>query len=385
MGSGNHIIPPGYIRFEPFWINKIRQRLSSPLNRVGYDIYIQKRIQDFLGILSPYQILAVSQKIYSLASNPRPEDARHKKNTVNKCYVPETNTGFSISYEIIEGAVYIKAIIPDQNGEGNHKEIPGVYHVKRNTTTNEWEETRLSGYEVKTPFAALNGQSNVLKDARDLMAEHVKYAYDKNLSEYTLFHNPSDGGVWDTYESSQDKQGKTTGVSKEFSKVLNSVQVKGAPVKWVAHSQGGVIFTEAVRHHVVQGGGSLNSNSVWFHAGANNKKKTGRYLPLAGVEVLGYNDHPFDFVPQIIGRHATNVSNIVGSVLHAGYVFMGAAERSPHTLPYQGMGNYVEQMPGPYQATYNGAKALENKIDKGYEYVQNIPSRLKVAFKLFKK
>lgn len=383
MGSKNQIVPPGFVRFEPFLHHRLLQRFRAPLH-TGYDIYIWKQAQDFLSILSPYQLLEVSRKIYSLAANPRPEDARHKKNTVDKLYVLDTKTSFSVEYEIMNGAVYVKSIIPDLKAKGEHKEIPGVYHVKKNPVIGRWDAVRLTGYEVKTKYAAVNGQSNVLDHAKGLMASHVSYAYDKELTEYTLFHNPSDGGIWDTYESSQDKKGKTTGVTKEFYKVLAGVQAGGTPVGWVAHSQGGVIFTEAVRYHWEQGSGSLDKNSVWFHAGANSQKKTDRYLPAAGIKVHGYNDHPFDLVPQLIGGHATSVSNVVGSVLHAGYVFMGAPERSPHTLPYQGMDNYVEQMPSAYQTVYRGAKAVEDTAAGAFQYVQNIPSRVKVMFKLNK-
>lgn len=173
--------------------------------------------------------------------------------------------------------------------------------------------------------------------------------------------------------------------------------VSGAnPVSWVAHSQGGIIFTEAVRYHLENGGGSLDKHSVTFNVGANNKEKTQRYLPAAGIKVPNYNDHPFDLVPQIIGRHATGISNIIGSALHSGYVLFGSPARSPHTLPYQGMDNYVQQMPTAYQTAYKGANAVGNGINEAvqktqdtanaaYKYVENVPSHIKVMYKLFKK
>jgi len=384
MASTHQILPPGFVRFEPYWHHQVKQALTSAFWRKGYDIYIWKQAQDFLTILSPFQLMAVSKKIYSLASSPRPDDARHKKNAVDKYYIPELDTGFSIEYEIVNGAVYVKSIIPDPDSRGKHKEIPGVYHVKRDEF-NLWEVKRTPTYQVNTKYAAVNGQSNVLERAKDLMAEHVSYAYDKGLTEYTLFHNPSDGGVWDTYESSQDKKGNTTGVSKEFAKVLKNVQTVGTPVGWVAHSQGGVIFTEAVRYHFQQEGSSLDKNSVWFHAGANSWDKTTQYLPKAGVTVHGYNDHPFDFVPQLVGGHAISMSNVVGSVLHAGYVVFGNSERSPHTLPFEGMDNYVDKMPTAYRNVYNGAKAAEGAAESAFQYIDNIPSRIKACFKLIKK
>ncbi len=86
-----------------------------------------------------------------------------------------------------------------------------------------------------------------LERAKDLMASHIQFAYKKDLQEFTLFHDPSDGGILDTYESSLDKKGKTTSVTKEFSDVLNNLQFARNDVRWVGYSQGGIIFTKAFR------------------------------------------------------------------------------------------------------------------------------------------
>jgi len=350
MGTATRPIPSGFVVFEASWVNKIRQ----PFNRSGYEVLISKSAEAFLHTLSPYQKIAISQKLYSFAGNPRPEhEARHKKNTTDKYYIPERNTGFSISYEIIDGRVFVTTIVPDINAAGIHKELPGCYHVKF-TDRDKWvlkrnERTKF----VKTKYAAVNGQSNDLERAKDLMATHIQFAYKKDLQEFTLFHNPSDGGIWDTYESSLDKKGNTTGVTKEFFAVLNNVQLAENAVSWVAHSQGGIIFTEAVRYHIENGGGSLDKNDVAFHAGANDLKKTKNYLPMVGIKIHNFNDHPFDLVPQLLGKHHNGkISNIIGAVLHVGYVMNGTPKRSPHTLPYDGMDNYVSQMPSWYKTIY---------------------------------
>lgn len=349
VNQGAHAIPPGYVKFNPNLLN----RLSSPFQSRGYEVLVSASANDFLGILSPFQKVALSQKLYSLAGNPRPDtEIRHKKHTVDKYYIAERKTGFSISYEIIDGRVFVHSVTPDPSAFGEHKEVPACYLVKNGGPAG-WVITETDTKQVSTKYAAVNGQSNVLARAKDLMAAHLQFTYDSNLTEYTLFHNPSDGGMWDTYESSLDKRGHTTGVTKEFSKILKSVQDKGRDVSWVAHSQGGIIFTEAVRFHLENAGKGLDKNSVTFNAGANNKKITDKVLGQARVTIHAYNDHPFDLVPQLVGSRAgANVSNIVGSVLHAGYVLKGSAQRSPHTLPYQGMDNYVEQMPGWYKVMY---------------------------------
>lgn len=357
MPASSKPIPPGFVVFEANWLNKVRNPIQSIFPCRGYEVLISNSADTFLKTLSPYQKITLSQKLYSFAGNPRAEsEIRHKKNTTDKYYVPEKNTGFSISYEIIDGRIFVTTIVPDINASGIHKEVPGCYHVRMALIDNQEEwviDRQKRNMEVSTDFAAVNGQSNDLNRAVGLMAVHVKHAYGKNLQEYTLFHNPSDGGMWDTYESSLDKKGETTGVTKTFSGVLNNIQSQEKKVNWIAHSQGGVIFTEAVRYHVQNMGGSLDKNGVTFHAGANDLEKTKSYLPLAGIKVLGYNDHPFDLVPQLVGKHHNGkISNIVGAVLHAGYVLNGTAEKSPHTLPYDGMDNYVDQMPRWYKVMY---------------------------------
>lgn len=363
---------------------RAKHRVSAPFQRVGYDVYIATASASVLDIVSPYQHMVLTQKLHSLAALPRSEEANHKKNTTDKYYVTEPKTGFSIAYEIVNGAVYVTNIVPDPEAEGVRREVPTVYLVKRGPD-GDWTESKVSAMTVSTPFAAVNGQSNVLERAKELMAAHISKAFDSKLSEYTLFHNPSDGGMWDTYESSKDKRGFTTGVSKQFSRVLANVQSGDTPVKWIAHSQGGVIFAEAVRYHLAQGGGPLSNNAVMFHAGANHKQKTERYLGIAQVPILGYNDHPFDFVPQIIGGHADSVSDVVGSVLHSGWVFAGSPERSPHTLPYQGMDHYAEQMPGAYQKARSAGQSVKAGAAAVENYLSQLPSRVKVKYKLFKK
>src|SRR5690606_41259880 len=61
----------------------------------------------------------------------------------------------------------------------------------------------------------------------------------------------------DTWESLRDKLGFTTGVTRQFAKVLMDTQAQDNPTQWVVHSQGGVIFAEAVRY-------LLNGSSSWM-------------------------------------------------------------------------------------------------------------------------
>jgi len=335
-----------FMPFKPSWLNKLR----SPLQSAGYYVLLSRSAQAFLDRLSPYQKMALSQKLYSLSGNPRSDKARHMKNTTDKYYIPEENTGFSITYEVLSGKVFVTSIVPDLTAWGKHKEVPALYHVKR-SPAGIWDVERLGNFHVKTQYAAVNGQSNPLREATNLMQAHIRHAYGRNIKEYTLFHNPSDGMAWDSYESTLDKRGKTTGVTKEFSKTLKNVQDGDQQVNWVAHSQGGIIFTQAVKYHLDNGGSSLSNNSVKFNAGANSQRATVSILSRADITIHGFNNHPYDLVPKL-GGNDLSANRIIGSILHAGYVLWGSDKRSPHTLPYDGMPNYQKNMPGIYRALY---------------------------------
>ena len=335
-----------FMPFKPSWLNKLR----SPLQSAGYYVLLSRSAQAFLDRLSPYQKMALSQKLYSLAGNPRSDKARHMKNTTDKYYIPEENTGFSITYEVLSGKVYVTGIVPDLSAMGIHKEVPALYHVKQ-SPAGVWTAEKLKNSNIKTRHAAVNGQSNPLREATTIMQAHVRHAYGRNINEFTLFHNPSDGMLWDTYESLQDKIGLTTGVTMQFTNTLRKVQEGNQQVSWVAHSQGGIIFTQAVKHHLDNGGASLGKNSVQFNAGANNRHITARILARADIMIRGFNNNPYDLVPKF-GANDLTPSKVVGSILHIGYLFWGTPARSPHTLPYDGKLNYQKNMPGIYRALY---------------------------------
>jgi hypothetical protein len=136
----------------------------------------------------------------------------------------------------------------------------------------------------------------------------------------------------DTWESAQDKVGFTTPVTKRFSQILGDVQAGKRTVNWVVHSQGGAIFSEAVRFN----GGNLWRNSVIFHAGANNQLVTNYHLKNArinsGKETI-YLNSPWDLVPNIVGLNTLNPIKITGSLLVVPSVIFGDPLSSPHTLP----------------------------------------------------
>ena len=56
------------------------------------------------------------------------------------------------------------------------------------------------------------------------MAEHSQYQHGNTFNEFTLFHNPTEGALKDTWESFIDKMHRTTDISLAFSTVLKNTQ-----------------------------------------------------------------------------------------------------------------------------------------------------------------
>src|SRR5690625_1432783 len=181
----------------------------------------------------------------SLRASPRPVNALALKRSFDTYRVE--NDSFRADYRVYSGQVVIYNIQPVDKlqRQRDRAEKIGVYRIKKNAS-GIWE---LAG-KIKvtaTQYAAVNGQSNNLTKATWLMGRHLEFALGRDLKEYTLFHNPSVGGLGDTWESVRDKLGFTTPVTREFARLLSQTQAAGNETRWVAHSQGGLIFTEAVR------------------------------------------------------------------------------------------------------------------------------------------
>lgn len=222
------------------------------------------------------------------------------------------------------------AVDPTRNGDPNkiiNPGHPGTYRVEK--VRGEWIVTGATEL-VETDKAAINGILNPPGYAAWLMGQHVDAEFGNDVDRFTLFYNPTESFLADGWETLRDKLGFTTDVAKQFSNVLQQTQASGRQVEWVAHSQGGAIFSEAVRVSNTD----LSNNSVVFHSGANNEWVTNNIIEYAGVRAIGYRNHPFDPVPNIVGFNALNPIKLLGSVLALPAVILGGPELSPHTLPY---------------------------------------------------
>jgi len=254
-----------------------------------------------------------------------------------------------INYRIANGQVVVFNIQPRDKLQIQRDKLekPGLYHVKK-TNKGIWT---ISGKaeKVNTSHAAVNGMLNNLTKATWLMGSHVEHAYGKNISQYTLFHNPSGGFNTDIWECVRDKMGFSTHVAKQFSQVLTQAQAAGNKTKWVAHSQGGLIFTEAVRYTLngnssfalnqfkLNGarhenkGSVLDNHKVSFHGNANNMWRSRPLMQRAGIGIVAVRIHDYDLVGNVLGINTSSVRKIVGSAVYFSHIKDGSIPQSPHT------------------------------------------------------
>ena len=209
----------------------------------------------------------------------------------------------------------------NDNSGGNGKASLHLYRVAK--VGEQW----VQGEEVYAlgGINALNGLLNELARAVAVMGEKVSFEY-PNAQEFVLVHNPTQGFLRDAVESARDKMGITSPVARQLAGLLRDAQERGQQTHWIVHSQGGLIFTEAVRYN----GRALSSHEVTYIAGANNRLMTRRILADSGVHLRGFRDHPADFVPKGIGLNANPLEMVI-SLLASPALFMNE-NLSPHTL-----------------------------------------------------
>jgi len=223
---------------------------------------------------------------------------------------------------VLKGALNLVA--PNSGGiDPSGKGDIGTYLVRQNAAGDWVIVGKTNG--VTTAHAYVNGILGTLGRHAELGGKHMP----KGVTEFTLFNNPSKGFFRDIWETTMDKLGFTSAPAMALAGVLQGVQASGQSVEWVAHSQGGAIFSEAMRY----AGGDLSANSVTFNAGANNHWVTNGIAADVGVQVRGYYYSSWDAVPNVIGMNG-NPFSMLGSVLASPLLFTD--NHSPHTAPTPG-------------------------------------------------
>lgn len=262
--------------------------LHSGLSHSGYAIFIHENALSFLNqaIQDNYASFKLIKKIIAMRSNPRPWDGGIKKGATDHRQL--AIEAIWVNYFIESGCVYIENITPNFNVSGKH-ELSGLHLVSKRP--DGWHIDRAYVNEVTTKHAAINGFNSDLNiAATEIMPHQLLNAYsDEEINEYTLFHNPAKGVFSSCYDSTRDKLGYSTPLTKRFSELLQSTQKKQNEIKWVTHNQGSLIFTQAVNHHNKKIGSSLNKHSVYFQNPTNNMLTSRTILNKAQVSLLNAN------------------------------------------------------------------------------------------------
>ncbi|WP_350978994.1 hypothetical protein [Shewanella sp. AC34-MNA-CIBAN-0136] len=210
--------------------------------------------------------------------------------------------------------------------------------------TNEWGDPKPIT-QVNTTHAAVNGMLNEFTKAQWLMGTHLDTAYQSDaIKAYTLFHNPSDKVVRDLIECAFDKsQSNTSHNAQHLAAVLKQNQQLGKKVKWVAHSQGAIIFLSALQYYRVNYQGQLTGQELAIHGSGANLAELQQAAKLAGLKTHRPRNNPFDPVPNLAGKNDLSKSSFARSLKFA-RALLGSSGVSPHTLPFLGVKTYHQQL-----------------------------------------
>ena len=232
--------------------------------------------------------------------------------------------------------------------------LPSLYEVNRNFSGNlvESEITDLSSVNGIGAHIFVNGQSNDLLKAMKLGADEY---VDKD--SFYLIHNPTNGGLRDSIESAVDKLGFTTTVSKETANILGHFDLGNSSL--YAHSQGAIIVNKSI-DILNDRGLEMAGMNAYYNGAAVNQGVTQNLLDSVGGNLARFKVHPLDFVPNVLGRNASNPFELFGSMLVSPTLVVGG-EWSPHT--YDGGGDSLNSL--------FGIKGQANDID-------NFPTENKV-------
>lgn len=204
-------------------------------------------------------------------------------------------------------------------------------------------------HRVDTLHAAVNGMQNNLRKAAWMMGTHLETAYAdaaQPFDSYTLFHNPTEGACRDLFECAYDKQSVVACSlnSQHLAAVLKEAQQRGHRTRWVAHSQGAIIFSTAVEFALKHYGMRLDCHSVSLHSAGCNIKRAELTCARAGITIEYVRNNPFDLVPNLAGPNDLSLGGLVRSLKFRGLVLGDDPLASPHSLPYLGLDTYVEQL-----------------------------------------
>lgn len=320
-----------------------------------------------LAQLNDYDQHMVVRDIGQICAHPNAKNSlKHSRNPLRRLWrtkYPFRNYHYLIKYDLQVNTINISDILFDKQLQGAKSTFAAertmLYEVTRKTSATynkamdeegirelqgAWTNEPQATTQVNTDHAAVNGMKNDVIKAAWLMGTHLDTAYQGDgIKAYTLFHNPTDNMALDAVECVFDKrQGNKSHNAQHLAAVLAQNNQQGKKVKWVAHSQGAIIFCAALEHYRIKYGKPLTTQQLAIHGSGANLDRLKRMAHSAGLTINNIRNNPFDLVPNITNDISS--SSLARSVKFMGLTFGDEVGASPHTLPFLGLETYAEQL-----------------------------------------
>lgn len=214
-------------------------------------------------------------------------------------------------------------------GDWLNEDITGVYLVTYDDMNQfDFRAQRIGGIENnlsellnKPEYDAveaiwLNGQLNNEFRSELLATVHTPFSTKKSV---LVIHNPSTGGVADTFQSAAEKLLWSSKISRQVAQILATRANRNIPTHLYFHSQGAVMGTDALRllgRPTWLGGYGVDwSNAkAEYHGSASNYYVARMYTALAGVEWWGMENDYRDGVGMCLGLNTVNPAYILSSL-----------------------------------------------------------------------
>jgi len=187
---------------------------------------------------------------------------------------------------------------------------------------------------VKNPEKVARGKTvNIFINGIRNEPENAAFnARDKMKRDFGFFiHNPTQGGLVDGIEVMQGKLTGTSKISRSVAELLEKMKIDYKTSKIWAHSQGGVIATNAVRSLGKRV--KIDGLTVYYSNAAVNKYVATGILKKFHVKVGQFNTNSADAVSEIIGMNALTsgkVHRIPVALISVPFLFTNR-KYSPHS------------------------------------------------------
>ncbi|MGY0617046.1 hypothetical protein [Vibrio sp. FJH11] len=363
----------------------VLNRFSDFLNQFGInpkildkrEVKITRQAILVIKAMTDFDRKNVINDIYKIIDSPRKSSlTTHRRNPfwrVARNMTPFRNYHFLILYRISDnGSVVIEEIMIDAQLHGSRVKPKNqrtmLYDVRKEAEdryskekhTNKEIKSALNSWDgkgadiiskINCNHVTINGMNNDYHTASQLMGVHTDVAYRKdNIVRYNLFHNPTDGGVFDLAECifDQTRIFKSRN-AQQLASLIIKAQSERRRVKWTVHSQGAIIFRSALEEvKKLKPELILNGHELAVHSPGGNYGILSMKAKRLGMKVQPLRSNPADFVPNVIGLNG--ITSLTKMNLSLSPVFIWACflsktiGGSPHSLPYLGLDTYEKQL-----------------------------------------